>query len=340
MRSEGSWCDPVQILLDDDPGAPNLLTVSAIRHTETLFLNQANESTKAPIFFSEIDFEWTPHCAQAKDYRVYFSAKNFDDSVQKRFQLRIVPPTPVLEAFDDSPRIARVGCPFTIDAVARDNATEIGAMGLDKYLHSFTHSVTRFDIRGGSRPMPHVPQAIFSEVFGKNSWNGTTARLAWTPRRGQEGATYQVCIQMQDSCRSVPPLEACLNITIVKCQLCLIDGQTLQSVAAEYDTDYLSLYSTNVALSNPDALPMGTLVNLGVLYRVQEEDSLHALQGRFLSSVEHMLSLNPDIRDDAGAEALVEGDRICIAPPLCAVQCDAGTQCRRVETPQLGISTL
>ena len=86
MRSEGSWCDPVQILLDDDPGAPNLLTVSAIRHTETLFLNQANESTKAPIFFSEIDFEWTPHCAQAKDYRVYFSAKNFDDSVQKRFQ--------------------------------------------------------------------------------------------------------------------------------------------------------------------------------------------------------------------------------------------------------------
>jgi hypothetical protein len=49
-------------------------------------------------------------------------------------------------------------------------------------------------------------------------------------------------------------------------------GQTLQAVAAEYRTDYLSLYSTNVNLENPDRVPQGTLINLGVMYRVKEGD--------------------------------------------------------------------
>jgi hypothetical protein len=46
----------------------------------------------------------------------------------------------------------------------------------------------------------------------------------------------------------------------------------MQSVAAEYRTDYLSLYTTNVNVENPDRIPQGTLINIGAMYRVKEGD--------------------------------------------------------------------
>jgi hypothetical protein len=56
----------------------------------------------------------------------------------------------------------------------------------------------------------------------------------------------------QDNCMTAAEQWSCTNITVVKCQLCMHDGHTLQSLAAEYQTDYLALYSMNVGIPNPD----------------------------------------------------------------------------------------
>ena len=55
---------------------------------------------------------------------------------------------------------------------------------------------------------------------------------------------------------------SCTNITVVKCQICMYDGHTLQSLAAEYQTDYLALYSMNVGIPNPDRCECGVCVNI------------------------------------------------------------------------------
>ena len=127
---------------------------------------------------------------------------------------------------------------------------------------------------------------------------------------------------------------------VSKCQLCIHDGHTLQSLAAEYKSDYLTLYSMNVAISNPDRIPHGTLVNAGIKYKVREGDSLFSIAERFFSSVDHILSLNPDIRDDSPGNELLLDDTLCVLPPLCSVRCERGTVCALVEKQHAGISSV
>jgi len=164
--------------------------------------------------------------------------------------------------------------------------------------------------------------------------------MEWTPVRGQEGSVYQFCFHMQDKCKTAALQQVCTNITVVKCQLCMYDGHTLQSLAAEYQTDYLALYSMNVAISNPDRIAMGTLINNGINYRVREVDSLFSLSQRFFSTVPHLLSVNPDIEKDAKGSELTPGDMLCVIPPLCSVQCEKGSICNLVEKQSAGISSI
>jgi hypothetical protein len=56
----------------------------------------------------------------------------------------------------------------------------------------------------------------------------------------------------KDACKTAAVQRACTNVTVVKCQRCMHDGHTLQSIAGEYRTDYLALYSMNVGIPNPD----------------------------------------------------------------------------------------
>ena len=53
----------------------------------------------------------------------------------------------------------------------------------------------------------------------------------------------------------------CITVKVQKCVYCSRAGDTLASIAAEYDTDWLHLYTTNPLITNPDSLPVGSRIN-------------------------------------------------------------------------------
>ena len=82
---------------------------------------------------------------------------------------------------------------------------------------------------------------------------------------------------------------------VLKCQHCMDQDSSLQSIAAQYRTDFLSLYTTNIHLVSPDRVPLWTPINVGVLYTVKEGDSMAYLATRFFTTIEKLLEVNADI---------------------------------------------
>ena len=148
----------------------------------------------------------------------------------------------------------------------------------------------------------------------------------------------QVCFHVSDPCGITSVQTVCRHITVEKCRICLHGGQTLQSVAAEYGTDYLSLYTANVNVPNPDSLRQGTLINTGLVYRVLDGDSLFAIASRFFTTVADIVSINPDldkILSDGGD--IHPDDRLCMLPPVCNIQCSS-EMCSQTGQARLGIA--
>mmetsp|Transcript_32931 Transcript_32931/g.51368 ORF Transcript_32931/g.51368 Transcript_32931/m.51368 type:complete len:107 (-) Transcript_32931:305-625(-) len=73
-------------------------------------------------------------------------------------------------------------------------------------------------------------------------------------------------------------------------------GETLESVARRYGTDWLQLYMANPHIRDPDSIADSErLVNLGVLYTVRAGDYLELLSQRFFQGVDGIRRLNPDV---------------------------------------------
>ena len=285
-------------------------------------------------------FVWVPTCAQTSTYRVHITIYNKAAATTKMLTINVVRPDPQISEYSNQTRYSRVGCPMTLLASARDSSPLVRGTDLPGYAMAWDVSMQRIDVRGHRYAVETLAGGSVEQLPGRNEFNGTSAVFRWVPVRGQEGSTFEICFHMQDNCRVVAVQTACTNVTVSKCQLCIHDGHTLQSLAAEYKSDYLTLYSMNVAISNPDRIPHGTLVNAGIKYKVREGDSLFSIAERFFSSVDHILSLNPDIRDDSPGNELLLDDTLCVLPPLCSVRCERGTVCALVEKQHAGISSV
>jgi len=109
--------------------------------------------------------------------------------------------------------------------------------------------------------------------------------------------SYRVCMKASDA--NVYARETlCYLIKVRKCQYCLQPGQTMRSVAQDFDLDFLELYLANPSLTRPDHLPPYTVLTTGALYDVREGDYLELLEEKFLVSRNALLSANPDIRSE------------------------------------------
>ena len=143
-------------------------------------------------------------------------------------------------------------------------------------------------------------------------------------RRGAGEAEREVGAQARH-----PELEtgkvACLSVKVQKCQYCAQAGESLASIAAAFNSDWLHLYTTNPTLRDPDHIQAGAVVNTGVLYEVREGDYLALLADKFFTSTEAILAVNPDLH---GGAALLEGSEVCILPPVCGIECQHGLDCR------------
>ena len=240
--------------------------------------------------------------------------------------------------------LTHVGCPISITLHGRDKQAATRASATAAYRQRFALRTTRAYPRGGPPDaLSALDGAALVVLDGANPWNGTTAVFAWTPLRGQEGAAYTLCFDATDPCGWAPAVTICVAVAVAKCRACLAPGGTLQALAADYGTDFLSLYSTNVGVRRPGRVPAGALLNLGVRYAVRPGDGdLAALAARLLVTPAALLAANPDAafyRATAGdAAALRPGDSLCVLLPVCGVRCGAGADCAVADGPLGGVA--
>jgi hypothetical protein len=102
----------------------------------------------------------------------------------------------------------------------------------------------------------------------------------WRPARGQESSKhYQVCFEASDGDgfvdavspgTSLADRSVCFRILVEKCQYCVQPGDSFGSIAAQYNTDWLHIYTANPTVLDPDNLVPYTRINTGVFYQIQK----------------------------------------------------------------------
>jgi len=251
--------------------------------------------------------------------------------------IQVVSPMPAFVTVQDEPTsyAFNLGCMGTANLMAKDMRS-----ALDLSSSGCTSSNYAIDIRPeaeGSYPSSPtgLPQGVeipgggvggvpsFVTVAGDTA-TSRQMQLRWVPERGQERATpYRVCVSAADT-YGLKHAVKCITIKVQKCVYCAREGDTIASIASQYDTDWLHLYTPNPLVTNPDVLAVGTRINTGVFYEVRKGDYLELLYDRFFTEPSQLLALNPDVQK---GQHLVEGEELCVMPPVCNVACKHGLDC-------------
>ena len=123
-------------------------------------------------------------------------------------------------------------------------------------------------------------------------------KFAWTPRHGAEGRTFDACFSITNATlargnMSIPVVERtrCFKLEVARCMYCSEDGDTLQSIATKFGTNWQQLWTANAGPVSPydppgryplepAVLPTGTRLSLGPLYYTKTLDSLDSLSTR------------------------------------------------------------
>jgi hypothetical protein len=104
----------------------------------------------------------------------------------------------------------------------------------------------------------------------------------WRPARGQESTLhYTVCFEATDSLgiASTAPVSAsgrlaersvCFRILVEKCQYCVQPGESFVTIASQYKTDWLHIYTANPTVLDPDKIVPYTRINTGVFYKIRK----------------------------------------------------------------------
>lgn len=239
--------------------------------------------------------------------------------------------------------------PATIDDVENGHVTEwnfAGGEAATAYKYVVVPSVKGSQACSSSTcgpiAAPLVPGAHQGlprgmHIIPSNDALGGKATLEWTPERGQEIGEegYRVCFQgrvdkilPQYADLYLSPVEPeCFVIHVRKCQECVRNGQSLESIARSLKSDLLSLQMYNPFLEHPDDIKAGTVLTTGPVYQVREGDYLEALSARFLVSVDQLMATNPDVA--LGNGTLVAGASLCVRAPVCDIKCKySGSVCQ------------
>jgi len=153
---------------------------------------------------------------------------------------------------------------------------------------------------------------------------GSSRVFQWTPSRGQErngpsadpsgfGGTYDVCFKASDV-YGMSSDHGCFTVNVVKCKYCPVAGDSLQSIAKDFGTDWLQLYGANPSIENPDSLSADQ-INLGPVYRSRQHDTLRSVARRYGTTVETILLANPDMSPSEGT--LPIDSPVCVFPGVC-----------------------
>ena len=99
--------------------------------------------------------------------------------------------------------------------------------------------------------------------------------------------------------------------------------------------DWLALFTANSR--NPDVRRPADVssfarINTGALYTVRSGDNVPLLAERFYTTVDSILSVNPEIT--SAEDTLSPGTELCVLPALCDVWCENSGNCVRTSEIQ------
>eukprot|EP00291_Cryptomonas_curvata_P024000 CAMPEP_0172163326 /NCGR_PEP_ID=MMETSP1050-20130122/7211_1 /TAXON_ID=233186 /ORGANISM="Cryptomonas curvata, Strain CCAP979/52" /LENGTH=355 /DNA_ID=CAMNT_0012833507 /DNA_START=154 /DNA_END=1221 /DNA_ORIENTATION=- len=315
---------------DEDPGMPNAASLSNPAFHNVTFRNALGLEYDGPEMYTAVNLTWQPGCfldSQQKYYDIHFSATNYDGIATYKLRIHIEYPQPNFVDPNISSITTRVGCSERIITLVHQEGWSVSQNQYYSPQIVLAVSSSFFNRPGKSIPVANLSGASFS-VINLPEENRSLALFEWTPQRGQEAQDYIICINLIDFCAYTEVQSVCVNITVLKCQVCIARGETMQSVAANFNTDFLSLYTMNVAIQRPHRISSGTVLNTGVYYKVQLGDTLATLSSKFFTNEQAIFAMNPDIAASKyQSDSTVPGDRICLSVPVCSVQCAYGTTC-------------
>ncbi len=149
--------------------------------------------------------------------------------------------------------------------------------------------------------------------------NVYTQELVWTPPRGLESSTINVCFRIAGAPGMDPnivePERICSKVTVSKCRVCTVPGDTLQSIAKDYRTDWLQLWGANVLVDSPSNLKDYGYITLGPTYKISKKsEAMNIVAGTFGMTIDGLVELNPDLK---GMVTLNQGTDVCVVPPVC-----------------------
>jgi len=294
--------DSVFIFTEEDPGLPNGAEVLS---------NVCPENKESCNPVSRL-YKWTPTVGQVGiSYNVRFRArdnKNFCDpggyySLNDACitvtvvapQPTWLPPTPA----NSVPMVTYVGCNLGFCLKAMDEMKVYD---------------TNITVQTNGNGLP--PGATLTgEQKGVTEGDKSTQRcFNWRPRHGQEGYLYEITFFAQDDGQTRFSKRS-YKVDVVRCKVCAQTGDTLASIAMDYDLNWLAVWGANVdGAKNPDHLQFEQVVNLCPTYIVRKDDTLSNLAERFGSTPAHVLNMNPDITSSSNIRISQE---ICVCPGIC-----------------------
>eukprot|EP00291_Cryptomonas_curvata_P011377 CAMPEP_0172203952 /NCGR_PEP_ID=MMETSP1050-20130122/31614_1 /TAXON_ID=233186 /ORGANISM="Cryptomonas curvata, Strain CCAP979/52" /LENGTH=843 /DNA_ID=CAMNT_0012882313 /DNA_START=725 /DNA_END=3253 /DNA_ORIENTATION=+ len=232
----------------------------------------------------------------------------------KCVNIHVLSTNPVLDQpspANESTIVGYVGCRivFQLAAIKNDSATyDLLVKPSQTFQYMFNNSYISY---------AKLPSgAMFASLAESNA--SQTYTFTWMPVDGQEGK-WMVCFEMMDSFSLVKE-QRCLNLQVQRCKRCVSARETLESLALVYNTNWLELYAVNSKLhQDPDKLVEGSLINVGILYRIPKAQTLPALAKYLYTSPSAIRRFNPDILSDE--EILGEFQDICVLPQICGNVC-------------------
>jgi len=297
-----------------------------------------SEAKRANVIQQEDDYyccssSWCPFGPGAFDASVYPPGTQ-RTRTPRCFVIDVLPPKPDFDppvggAFLNPENNAdlnfRAGCTESIYFAVKDT-------GVGSATFAYDRAPLPYDVKvildGGSPPDDlAVLGPLGPDECHPASGEGTACyALRWKAKlSSSEG--YEACFAAVDVAgvtQGADMKRRCYRIRVKKCQYCVSEGETFASVGADFGIDWLLMYMANPTVRNPDTLPPGTVVNLGVVYEVRPGDYLELIAQKFHTTVPALQTLNTDVT----VEGIIQpGMEICVMPPVCDVKCLYGTDC-------------
>ncbi len=212
------------------------------------------------------------------------------------------------------PFLARVRCPYKWKIAGYDKKTDQASQinGDLRYQTGFTagydkqvyHIIARADPKNplpkGARLM-HEPGSAYQI-------------LSWSPERGMEGHDFSFCLLITDHLVAEGMQRMCTTVRVLKCEVCGLPSDTMNSIALEYKTDWLQLWGANSNVTNPNNLQNFLKLQLGPLHTLNRDEKVETLASRFSMTASGLLEVNPDLK---GESVIKKDTQVCLIPRIC-----------------------